>query len=116
MMQRLALAFRAYAAKQGWQPEDYRVLVYFNEEWGAIHLLLVAKEFPRKDWYERWEHVFSFLEKNLTDEPDLRRALHLVLHTFDEVAEGGLYAIGPEYEDINEFFSPLPTAPKPKKV
>lgn len=116
MMRRLAQAFQAYAANEGWQPEDYRVFVYFNEDWGAIHLILVAKEFPREQWQDRWLHVVEFLDKELKDDPPLRDALHLVVRTFDEVAEGGLYSIGENFQDINDFLPAPVLSSKPKKV
>src|SRR5712691_5032182 len=89
-VRRIARALRAYASAQGWQPDDYRIFLRLNELWGQIHAIVVAKAFPGKDMEEGWLSVIEFLEKELKDDPPLLVAFHLVVHTFDQVAEGGL--------------------------
>ncbi len=106
---KVARILQGYATIQGWRPGEYRIFVHPNEEWGQIHFLLVAKAFPGKDYYEQWESVIDFLEKELKDDRPLFEALHLVLHTFDQVAEGGLYAIGSSYEEVDDLLTGRPT-------
>ena len=107
-LRRLAQAFDAYALAQGWKREDYRTFVRINEDWGQIHVIFVARAFPGKHLEGQWSRVWDFVERELEDDPGLAKVLHLVLRTFDEVAEGGLYAIGPDYAEVNDL---LPVRP-----
>lgn len=109
-VRRIAQAFQKYTSTLNWSPSDYQLFVRFNEEWGQIHLILVAKAFPQKKPEDQWLSVKEFLRKEFKDDPALRDALHLVLLTFDQVAEGGLYSIGPDFEDINDLLTSRPAA------
>lgn len=104
-IRRIASALERYASAQGWRPGDYRVYIRPNEEWGQIHLIVVARAFPQNDLDAQWLSAVEFLDKELKDDPALRDSLHLVLRTFAQVAEGGLYAIGPGYEDVDELLA-----------
>jgi hypothetical protein len=99
-LRRLTEAFRRYALTQHWGPDDYQVFVRLNLDWGAIHLILVAKEFRSPDGGDPWASVDRFLEDDLKDDRALYESLRLVLHTYDQVKEGGLYGIPRSYEDI----------------
>jgi len=103
-IRRVVQILRAYATAQRWHPGEYQIFIRPNEGWGQIHIILVAREFPGKDYFEQWESVIDFLEKELKHDRPLFEALHLVLHTFDQVAEGGLYAIGSGYEEVEDLF------------
>lgn len=92
-------ALRRYAAAQGWSTADYRVLIETNAEWGRIHAILVARSFPGETLDDQWASVIDFLDEELKEEPGLMESLNLVLRTFDEVDEGGIYAIPPSYDD-----------------
>ncbi len=108
-VRRVVQAFRRFAQKQGWARDDYRILVDTNPDWGRIHVLFLAKSFPNGavDHGDDWLTVFDFVEKDLEkDAPDLVDAINLVLRTFDQVNEGGLYSISPEYIDLDEMLIP----------
>jgi hypothetical protein len=96
----------AYAREKGWKQDDYQAFLRVNEDWGQFHIILVARAFPVELTPEdQWIEVIEFLQRQLKKKKiDLGGGLHLVLRTFDEVAEGGLYAIGPGYEDIRDPF------------
>ncbi|MBI1914217.1 MAG: hypothetical protein HYS12_05700 [Planctomycetes bacterium] len=106
-IRRVVQLLQRYATVHGWQPGEYRIFIRANEEWGYIVIILVAKAFPGKDEFEQWESVIDFLEKELKDDRPLFEALSLNLRTFDQVAEGGLYAIGDSYEEAEELFPGL---------
>ena len=101
---------RDFAAENGWQPGDYRLYVWVNETplAATINLLLVARSFPGKTYFERWDRVLGYLEDRLKDDPAIRQMLHLVIRTFDQTAEGGLYAIGDQFVPIEEYLTPTP--------
>ena len=101
-VQRIAQTLRDYAAAHGWSDGDYKVFVRLNMDWNRIHVLLVAKAFPRNDTKNAWLSVWAFLQDRLKDEPALVDCLNLVVRTFDQVTEGGRYAIGPKYVEIND--------------
>ena len=104
-VQRLAQVFQDYATTQGWRPDGYRVFVRLKPKWGRIHIILVAKSFPGKGPGDQWLSVRDFLEEKLRDEPGLLESLNLSLRTFDQVAEGGIYAIGPPFMDIQDLLT-----------
>src|SRR5205823_4591383 len=106
-LRRVIQLLRRYATAHGWQPGEYRIFLRANEEWGYIKIILVAKTFPGKDEFEQWESIIDFLEKELKDDRPLFEALGLNLRTFDQVAEGGLNAIGDSYEEAEELFPGL---------
>jgi hypothetical protein len=107
-IRRVVQILRAYATAQGWHPGEYQIYIRPNEGWGRIEVILVAREFPGKDYFEQWESVINFLEKELKHDRPLFEALNLVLHTFDQVAEGGLYAIGSGYEEVDDLLTGRP--------
>jgi hypothetical protein len=111
-LRRLAEAFRRYASTQHWGPDDYQVFVRPNLDWGAIHLILVAKGFSGDHAGDPWLAVRQFLEKELKDDPSLFETLHLVVRTYDQVKEGGTYRIPSSYEDINDLLSGGLTSPE----
>jgi len=106
-IRRVIQLLRRYATAQGWQPGEYLIFISANEGWGYINIILVAKAIPGKDYFRRWESVINFLEKELKHDRPLFEALGLVLRTFDQVAEGGLYAIPDSYEEAEELFPGL---------
>jgi hypothetical protein len=101
--------YQNYAKAQGWGPGDYKIFIRPNEEWGQIHVLLVVKAFPR-DAEDLWMDVTDFLEKELKDDPRLWEALHLVVGTFDQLAEGSLNVIGRGYEEVEDLLGSRPEA------
>ncbi|VTT99873.1 unnamed protein product [Gemmataceae bacterium] len=98
------------AAKNGWKSSDYRLYVWVKETdyTFSINLLLEARSFPGRDEFEQWDRVLNFLEDRLRDEPEVRRALHLVIQTFDQTAEGGTRAIREPLVPIEELISAAP--------
>ena len=105
---RIGEAIDGYARTRGWSPGDYRWFYRAQPEWGHIHVILVARGFKGRGYSESYRSVMEFLKGDLADEPGLVESLGLVVRDFDQVAEGGLYAIGPDYE---EFWSERPVAP-----
>ena len=104
-VRRVAQTFRRYALRQGWGKDEFRILIETNAEWGRIHVILLAREFPGHDVEEAWFSVVDFVDDDLKDEPDLRTAINLVLRTFEQVDEGGLYSLSPEYVDADEILA-----------
>ena len=98
-------AFRRYASEQGWTPEDYRLLMELVPDWGRIHILLLVRKFVGNDGFETRVSVFKSLEATLADDPRLIRSINFVAHSFDQVKEGGIYAVSPVYIDADELFA-----------
>lgn len=89
----------AYARKEGWWASaDFRIYFRVNDAWGGLHFILVSDGFEGRDEFENYESVMTYLRHRLSDDPDLFGAIHLVIETFKQVAEGGLYAIGDDYK------------------
>ena len=65
---------------------------------------------PRRDHYDFafWDQVLSHVERELKDDPDLRLTVHLVIKTFDDVANEGDLAIPSTFDRIEDLL-PAPT-------
>jgi hypothetical protein len=106
-VRKMARLLSEYAASQGWQDDQYK-LYFLPDPEGADMFIIVVGPFPPDDdeheeqRFEAWNQIKDFLEQQLHDEPRLRHAYNLVLRTPEEVAEGGHYAIKPEYIEAHE--------------
>jgi hypothetical protein len=89
-----------YAASQGWSPDDWNLYSWVNKDWGNLHVIFVSKGFNNADYYNHYDSVMNYLTEKLSDDPDLLGAIGLVIRTPDQVQEGGIYAIGEEYEPM----------------
>jgi hypothetical protein len=99
----IAEAIDKYAKNQGWSIDDYRWYYRVSPEWGHIHIILVANAFKGRDYSEAYRSVRDFLYQELRDEPALFQSIGIVLRDFDQVNQGGIYEIGPDYEDFWAF-------------
>ena len=103
VVRRIAEAFDNFASEQGWDRGDYRILLRAKPDWGRFHVLLLARQFPGDTPRDQWITVMNFVTVDLdADDPDLIRSVSLTLRTFDQVEEGGIYAIGRGFEDVRE--------------
>jgi hypothetical protein len=108
-LRRIDQAFRKYAAAQKWQPDDFALYVKWHEALEiSIQLILVVKSFPGAKDFAFWDQVLSHVERDLKDDPDLRLTVHLVIKTFDDVANEGDLAIPSTFERIEDLL-PSPT-------
>src|SRR5437773_1576282 len=87
--------FREYASARGWGPEDYRLYVWPNPDWFALHFLLVVRDYPHGNYDAAYDEILDFLESRLKDNPELFRMVGLSLLTFAEVEQRGEAAIAP---------------------
>lgn len=95
-------SFHRYAKSLGWKREDYRVLYETNMDWGRIHLILVVRADPVLTLEDRWLSVVNFIENDLRVHPETLDSINLVLRTFDQIEQGGLYALSPSYSESEE--------------
>jgi hypothetical protein len=99
-VRRLADVLGLYSRKQGWWPVGFRLYFDVNEKWGRINILFVADGFTTQDSSAHYHAIMEYLRSKLTDESELMRAVGLVTRSFAEVAEGGLYRIGDNYQFV----------------
>lgn len=98
-------AFDQFAADQGWSRGDYQVLVRINQDWGRVHLILAAKDFTGQTDQEKWQKVMDYLaEKFKQKEPSLLQSISLTIRSFDQIEQGGLYSISPQFVDVHDYF------------
>jgi hypothetical protein len=90
---------RLYAQKQGWPKQDYRIFMRARGG-GILHVLLVARAWNGPPGFASWQLAWEYLKDGLRDEPEVLDHLRLGVRSFDQVAEGGLYAITPDYAEI----------------
>jgi hypothetical protein len=89
-----------YGREQGWGPDDYQLFFRVSGSWGNIHVVFVARGFEGHDPFECYSSVMQYLRDQLRTEPDLFGSIGLVIRTFKEVEEGGIFAIGPSYVEV----------------
>ena len=99
-IRRVADVLGAYAREHGWWPLDFRLYYRANEKWGKIDILFVSDGFDGLDEHEAYVSVMDHLGRWLSDEPELANAVGLVLQTFKETEEGGLYSIPRSYNPV----------------
>lgn len=93
-----------YAESQGWNREDYRVLIRFNADWGKVHVILAARAIDGERRGDAWSDVMSYLAKSYKkDDPRLKMSLSLSVFPFDEIESGGEHTVSPQFIDIDEF-------------
>jgi hypothetical protein len=98
-IRRIAEAFQRYARSKYWGPEDYRIYVRPNWDWGRINVILAARRLPDGP-QDPWSSIRSFLERDLKDAPDLFNALGFTVSTFEQIQRGGLHGIPENYEEL----------------
>ena len=96
----VAGALTKFARSQGWKDSDYWIYYKTNPEWNKVHFVFVAEGFKDQDPYGSTKAVWDFLEKELSGQQDVLRSLGLVVRSKAKVEEGGLYSIGPGYEEF----------------
>jgi hypothetical protein len=99
VLQRIATAIRNYASRQGWGAESYRVFAHLSLGWGRFHILVVLKGVPESSLDNQRLALLHYLRLELDD---LVESLDLTLRTEEQVKQGGIYAIGAEFEDIDD--------------
>jgi len=103
----LAQLLSEYAASRGWSADRYKLYFLPDAEWGQVIIIFVGP-FPADDdeheeaRFQEWERIVEFLETHLHHERSLLHSYNLVLRTLEEVEEGGIYSIGPEYFEAQE--------------
>jgi len=99
-IRRVSDLLAAYALNQGAELRDVRIDYRANESWGKLDFVLVSDVFAERDEYEAYKSAMTYLRHRLADDPDLISHVGLVIETFDQLAEGGLYAIGEDYKRV----------------
>jgi len=102
LVRRVVGAFRDYAASQGWRPEDYRIYVWPNLDWFSVHVILAVKSLPERNAEDSTFAAIDFVHDKLKDDPDLARSIGLTVRTFDQIEQGGLYGIAPDFVEADD--------------
>ena len=102
VLTRIADALGAFAADQGWDPDEYRILFHHDTRWGRIRVFFIAKDFGKSSPLEMWERVWDSIEKALKSGPDSGYSVGLSVRDGGQVMQGGAYAIPPGYVDQKE--------------
>lgn len=106
IVRRISEAAERLAASQGWGPDDFKVFVRINREWGYVHVIFVARNFPFQTERENWELIMGYLQGALWE--DGRRpgiSISLTLRTFEQVDQGGIYTLSPSFVDVDEILA-----------
>lgn len=107
---KIVQALERYAQSSGMGRDDYGIFVRINEDWGQLHVVFAARRFPIPDPETQWLEVTSWLEEQLPELIESIESMNLSLRTFAQLEEGGIYGLGPEFQDASEFRA-SPTRP-----
>src|SRR4051812_5989919 len=99
-VRRVADLLGEFATQQGSGVEDWRLFFRVDPDWDRIRVIIVSNGFEGHDPYGSYAAVEQFLRDKLRDDPALFHAIGLVIRTFQQVDEGGIYAIGPDYFEV----------------
>jgi hypothetical protein len=99
-MIRIAESLNRFAKEHSWNPDDYSIYYKLNTIWDKIHVLFISRHFEAGTHFENYVSVMETLEQDLADEPGLINKVGLVVRSSKQVAEGGIYAIGPEFREF----------------
>jgi len=95
-------ALNDFAIQRGWKAREYEILFAVSQEWGLIRAFFVVKDFEGLSETDMWGQVWDQLEKALKSGPDIGLSVGLVVHSWDQVNQGGLYSIPVDFVDEAE--------------
>jgi hypothetical protein len=101
-------ALSKFAKEKGWKDSDYWIYYKPNPDWGRVYFVFVAEPLNDQDLYAATTEVWSYLQKELAEVPDVLKSLGLVVRSKKKVDEGGLYSIGPSFREYWTIY-PMPT-------
>jgi hypothetical protein len=99
MARRVRDALRSYAEHENWPQSSYRI--FFRPRGGGfLHFILVSDRLHGDPAFDDWNKVHEFLQRELQAEPVILERLRLALRSNEQVDEGGLYEIAPDYAEM----------------
>jgi hypothetical protein len=107
VVQLIGMGLTSYAEKEKWDDQDFRIFYNVNPDWDRVHIVLVAKAFNGMDNYQCYQKVWQFLYQLFRRQPyqvEVMESLNLVVAGTEEAAKGGVYGVGPGYEEIGPGF------------
>jgi hypothetical protein len=97
--ERIADMIKDFAAARNWPPDEYDIYMRARPG-GMIHVVVVT---PQKNLrglrgpiYQDYYDIGDYLIANLND-PKLLERIRLGVRSKEQVEEGGIYAISPDY-------------------
>jgi hypothetical protein len=103
-LRQIATGLTKYASSQGWADSDYWIYYRTEPDWDRIHIIFVARQFDSKREFENYVSVRDFLSNELAADPEALDSLGLIVRSAEQVDQGGIYAIGPEYREFYTFY------------
>ena len=100
----VASAIRDLAKKNRWGDDDFRLYYRTNPDWGQVAIILVAKSYPEADTHQQWRSTIQFLKAQFGENVELLETVTFVQYTFDQMNQGGIYAIPPNYQEYWAFY------------
>ncbi len=92
-------ALTKYANDEGWQPGTFGIFYRVNEDWGRVHIIFVSEHFDSRTEYLNYVGVLKYLKQTFNANADVLASLSLVTRSQEQVNQGGIYEIGPEYRE-----------------
>ena len=101
----ISKSLNGLASEAGWNTDEYKILFAVNREWGRIRVFFIVKDFEGMSERDMWGRVWDHLEKSLKSGPDIGYSIGLSVHSWDQVKQGGIYSIPPDYVDSEELLA-----------
>jgi hypothetical protein len=97
----VANALSNYADQRGWKPNDYWIYYNINAEWDVVHLIFVSRQISESQEDSYYHEVWQFLIRHfqVKQDPAILRYFNLLVRSKSRVDKGGLYGIGPAFEE-----------------
>jgi hypothetical protein len=95
----VANALSNYAEQRGWKPNDYWIYYNINAEWDVVHLIFVSRQISESQEDSYYHEVWQFLIWYFKEDTAILRYFNLLIRSKSRVDKGGLYGIGPAFEE-----------------
>jgi hypothetical protein len=95
----IARALTKFATESNWNDEDYGIYFSIKSEWDQIYIIFVSKAFDAGTDFANYAAVQQFLNSYFAAEPQILNHLNLSVRSSRQVEQGGIYAIGPDYQE-----------------
>ncbi len=106
----VANALARFAETKGWKPNDHWIYYNVNADWDVVLLIFVLRQIDESEEDDYYHAVWQFLIEHFKQDPAILRYFNLLVRSKSRVDKGGLYGIGPAFEE----YGTVTPSPRPQ--
>jgi len=106
----VANALTRFAETKQWKPNDYWIYYNINADWDVVLLIFVSRQISESEEDAYYHAVWQFLIEHFKEDPAILRYFNLLVRSKSRVDKGGLYGIGPAFEE----YWTVTSSPRPR--